>query len=110
MRELLEQAQQIDLVDVERDKYFRVVAKVNVDGRDLSQLLLEEGHAVIYDGGTKSKDWCVLGTEEPELVWNPWLSWAVAQLFPNLELFTGSGLSGIQQLVGIWKLVRRLSR
>ena len=51
MRELLEQAQQIDLVDVERDKYFRVVAKVNVDGRDLSQLLLEEGHAVIYDGG-----------------------------------------------------------
>ena len=40
VRELLEQAQQIDLVDVERDKYFRVVAKVNVDGRDLSQLLL----------------------------------------------------------------------
>ena len=63
VRELLEQAQQIDLVDVERDKYFRVVAKVNVDGRDLSQLLLEEGHAVIYDGGTKSKDWCVLGTK-----------------------------------------------
>ena len=46
VRELLEQAQQIDLVDVERDKYFRVVAKVKVDGRDLSQLLLEEGHAV----------------------------------------------------------------
>ena len=84
VRELLEQAQQIDLVDVERDKYFRVVAKVNVDGRDLSQLLLEEGHAVIYDGGTKSKDWCVLGTEEPVLVSNPWLAWAAAQLFPIL--------------------------
>ena len=50
----------------------------------ISQLLLEEGHAVIYDGGTKSKDWCVLGTEEPVLVWNPWLAWAVAQLFPIL--------------------------
>lgn len=84
VRELLEQAQQIDLVDMERDKYFRVVAKVNVDGRDLSQLLLEEGHAVIYDGGTKSKDWCVLGTEELVLVWNPWLAWAAAQLFPIL--------------------------
>ena len=84
VRELLEQAQQIDLVDVERDKYFRVVAKVNVDGRDLSQLLLEEGHAVIYDGGTKSKDWCVLGTDELVLIWNPWLAWAVAQIFPIL--------------------------
>ena len=84
VRELLEQAQQIDLVDVERDKYFRVVAKVNVDGRDLSQLLLEEGHAVIYDGGTKSKDWCVLGTDEPVLIWNPWLAWTVAQIFPIL--------------------------
>ena len=84
VRELLEQAQQIDLVDVERDKYFRVVAKVNVDGRDLSQLLLEEGHAVIYDGGKKSKDWCVLGTDEPVLVWNPWLAWAAAQVFPML--------------------------
>ena len=69
---------------MERDKYFRVVAKVNVDGRDLSQLLLEEGHAVIYDGGTKSKDWCVLGTEEPVLVSNPWLALAAAQLFPIL--------------------------
>ena len=79
----IRQAQQIDLVDVERDKYLRVVAKVNVDGRDLSQLL-EEGHAVIYDGGTKSKDWCVLGTDELVLIWNPWLAWAVAQIFPIL--------------------------
>ena len=84
VRELLEQAQQIDLVDVERDKYFRVVAKVSVDGHYLSQLLLEEGHAVIYDGGTKSEDWCVLGTDELVLIWNPWLAWAVAQIFPIL--------------------------
>ena len=36
VRELLEQAQQIDLVDVERDKYFQWLLRVNVDGRDLT--------------------------------------------------------------------------
>ena len=117
VRELLEQAQQIDLVDVERDKYFRVVAKVKVDSRDLSKLLLEEGHAVTYDGGTKSKDWCVLGTEEPVLVWNPWLAWAVAQLFPMLlsgrllfnrqrkALSIGGRLYRVLLLLVIWNLL-----
>ena len=68
MWELLEQAQQIDLVDVERDKYFWVVAKFKVDGHSFSQLLLKEVLAVAYDGRIKFKDWCVLGTEEYVLV------------------------------------------
>ena len=65
---MLGQAQQIDFVDVERDRCFRVVAKIKVDDRNLSKLSLKEGLAVAYDGSTKSKGWCVLGTEEPMLV------------------------------------------
>ena len=77
-----------------------MVAKVNVDGRDLSQLLLEEGHAVIYDGGTKSKDWCVLGTEEPILVSDPWLVWAAAQLFPDSAQWATALQSATESFVG----------
>jgi len=39
-----------------------VVAKV--DGHNFLQLLLKEVLAVAYDGRIKSKDWCVLGTED----------------------------------------------
>ena len=58
-----------------------MVAKVKVDGHNLSQLVLKEVLAVAYDGRIKSKDWCVMGTEEYMLVWNTWLVWAAAQLF-----------------------------
>ena len=53
---MLGQAQQIDFVDVERDRCFQVVAKIKVDDRNLSKLSLKEGLAVAYDGSTKSKD------------------------------------------------------
>ena len=46
----------------------RVVAKIEADDRDLSKLSLKEGLAVAYDGSTKSKGWCILGTGEPMLV------------------------------------------
>ena len=58
MRELLTNAKTIDLLNVERGKYFRLVASVRIDGIDLSNLLLREGFAVEYDGGTKTKDGC----------------------------------------------------
>jgi endonuclease YncB( thermonuclease family) len=56
---LLSQATLIHLQDVQRDKYFRVLAEVVVDGELLSEKLLSKNLAVPYDGGTKVKvDWC----------------------------------------------------
>jgi micrococcal nuclease len=57
---LLVKARKIRLTEIKRGKYFRVVAKVMIDGVDLSQLLLSKGHAYAYDGGTKdSINWCL---------------------------------------------------
>ncbi len=41
-----------------RGKYFRIVGRLIADGVDISELLLQEGLAVTYDGDTKTKDWC----------------------------------------------------
>jgi len=41
-----------------RGKYFRIVGRLNADGVDISELLIERQLAVLYDGGTKTKDWC----------------------------------------------------
>ena len=57
--EKLKKAKRIDLVNVQRGKYFRIVADVVIDGESLSSYLLSNGHAYSYDGGTKKKmDWC----------------------------------------------------
>ncbi|MDA8793603.1 thermonuclease family protein [Bacteriovoracaceae bacterium] len=59
VKNLLKQAKRIDLVNVKRGKYFRVVADVLIDGKSLSSYLLKNGLAYAYDGGTKKKvDWC----------------------------------------------------
>ncbi len=55
---LLGQAQDIHLVGAKRGKYFRIVATVEADGQDVSDLLIQEGLAVPYEGGTKGKNWC----------------------------------------------------
>lgn len=56
---ILSKAKRIDLTDVGRDKYFRVLANVVADGQSISSLLLEQGLAYRYDGGTKRKiNWC----------------------------------------------------
>jgi len=41
-----------------RGKYFRIVGRLIVDGMDISDLLIQRQLAVLYDGGTKRKDWC----------------------------------------------------
>ena len=41
-----------------RGKYFRIVGRLMADGVDISDLLIERQLAVLYDGGTKTKDWC----------------------------------------------------
>jgi len=58
VRNLLENAQKIDLINPERGKYFRIVADVRFDGVDLRDSLLHMGYAVNYNGGTKINVWC----------------------------------------------------
>jgi len=41
-----------------RGKYFRIVGRLIADGVNISDLLIERQLAVLYDGGTKTKDWC----------------------------------------------------
>lgn len=58
VRQILEAGRTIDLLDVDRDKYFRVIATVLVDGLNLNEWLLHAGLAIPYDGGTKAHPWC----------------------------------------------------
>lgn len=56
---LLKHAKRIDLINVQRGKYFRVVADVVIDGKSLSYYLLKNGLAYSYNGGTKKHiNWC----------------------------------------------------
>lgn len=51
-------ANQIDLVNVGRDKYFRILANVSVDGLDLGSMLINQKLAHTYDGGQKESWFC----------------------------------------------------
>ena len=56
---VMKKAQRIDLVGIERDKYFRILADVVADGQNLKDVLFRNGLAYEYHGGTKRKvDWC----------------------------------------------------
>ena len=57
VRNKLANAKEIKLNNLQRGKYFRVVAKVIVDGVSLEQELLENELAYKYSGGKKSS-WC----------------------------------------------------
>lgn len=58
---LLKKAKRIDLVNVSREKYFRILADVKIDGKSLSEHLLKSGLAYSYDGGKKRPpDWCAV--------------------------------------------------
>ena len=59
VKSLLSKSKRIDLKNVQRGKYFRVVADVSIDGRNLKDILLKENLAYEYDGGTKKYlNWC----------------------------------------------------
>ncbi|MFT5888337.1 MAG: micrococcal nuclease [Zhongshania sp.] len=47
----------IELKSIERDKYFRLLAEVWIDGVSLGEQLIHAGFAVPYGGGTKVA-WC----------------------------------------------------
>lgn len=58
---LLKNAKKIDLEDVGRDKYFRILATVRADGVSVGQYLLDQKLAVPYEGDTKQiVDWCTM--------------------------------------------------
>ncbi len=59
VEDILRDAEQITLKNLERGKYFRVVADVIVDGENLGDMLIEAGVAVRYGGGKKvTNSWC----------------------------------------------------
>ena len=47
----------VELSNLERDKYFRLLADVKVRGQSLAEYLLKNNLAVPYDGKAK-KEWC----------------------------------------------------
>ncbi|QBZ82175.1 nuclease [Hydrogenovibrio crunogenus] len=54
---MLRSANKIELMNIKRGKYFRIIADVLIDRKDLAKSLIAKGLAVKYDGGTKV-DWC----------------------------------------------------
>ena len=56
--DILKDAEQITLKNMERGKYFRIAADVIVDGENLTDILIKAGAAVRYDGGKKTHKWC----------------------------------------------------
>lgn len=56
---MLRGAKGIELRNMKRGKYFRIVADVYADGKSVGHSLIGSGLAVSYGGGTKTKDWCV---------------------------------------------------
>lgn len=55
---MLRGAKIIELRNISRGKYFRLVANVYVDNVSLAEILINSKLAVGYDGGSKTKDWC----------------------------------------------------
>ncbi|MCH9047080.1 MAG: hypothetical protein IIA40_13365 [SAR324 cluster bacterium] len=54
---MLRNAGRIDFVDAQRGKYFRIVATVQADGRNVAALMIERGLGRPYHGGMR-KGWC----------------------------------------------------
>jgi len=54
----LRSAKVIELRNIQRGKYFRIVADVYADNKSLADELIKNNLAVRYNGGTKVKDWC----------------------------------------------------
>ena len=55
--EVLRSAKKIELRDIQRGKYFRILAHVYVDGINLSEKLIQAQHGRAYNGGSR-EGWC----------------------------------------------------
>lgn len=56
-RKYLNSGSVISLTDLKRDKYFRILANVYIDGKNLGDALLMQNLAVVYLG-KKKFNWC----------------------------------------------------
>lgn len=54
---MIREAKTIELRNMRRDKYFRILAEAYADGTSIGETLIKQGFAVPYDGGKKN-DWC----------------------------------------------------
>ncbi len=54
---ILRAGKKVELRNLQRDKYFRLLADVYVDGKSLAAALKKAGLVYAYNGGTK-KSWC----------------------------------------------------
>lgn len=55
---LLKNATHIELKNIKRGKYFRLIADVYIDGRNIAEILIKSGLASEYYGGPQTKKWC----------------------------------------------------
>lgn len=55
--EALRSGKIVELRNMQRGKYFRILADVYVDGNNLADSLIKSGHVRVYDGG-KRLGWC----------------------------------------------------
>lgn len=59
IEKILKNAKRIDLENADKDKYFRILADVVIDGRPLKDTLLKNNLAYAYEGKTKQNiNWC----------------------------------------------------
>jgi len=58
LRNTINQSSQIELRNIKRDKYFRIVGELYIDGENISKGLIKEKLAYIYHGG-KKRSWCL---------------------------------------------------
>ncbi|QDP68085.1 MAG: hypothetical protein Unbinned5081contig1003_17 [Prokaryotic dsDNA virus sp.] len=59
VQSILKNAKRIDLKNIKRGKYFRIVADVIADGKSIKDILLKNKLGHEYGGGKKiKKDWC----------------------------------------------------
>lgn len=53
VKDELSSAKQIDLINCKKDKYFRINCRVEYDGKDLTDILIEKSYGYEYYGGKK---------------------------------------------------------
>ncbi|XUO88406.1 thermonuclease family protein [Halomonas sp. KM072] len=58
--ERLRGAETIELRNMQRDPFFRILAEVWADGVNLGDEMLEAGHAIPFETGQGGKAWCGL--------------------------------------------------
>ncbi|MFK7823740.1 MAG: thermonuclease family protein [Oligoflexales bacterium] len=59
---MMESAERIDLLNIKRGKYFRIVADVIADGKSVAEEIRKNKLGYFYNGGTKKKvNWCEFG-------------------------------------------------